>query len=564
MIDLNVLHDLSVAPSEPEAFNRWLTMDSAIAFLHENTCHDELVIFASLRGVFLHGLVVPAALVTPPDIDDLMEWNCRPDSRWAISVMGPTPKTVAIASPLSATGSQTLDQGEQLVFTRHFEGYSERRRYVELLQKFLQAFDLHFMEERNAYCRLDKRGDIEEIVRVRDVAGTGDDSGTQLVLCNRDVLDEYLTLTDGVLVRTFDVTRWYRDQFGGWSQGHEIQFKNDGDLFFRLHVEAGYASYLRGIQLIRSGLTREAIIKRQDLASDERLYASFIAQDWKNNVVGKISCAPGATANYFTKSDLPFEVSPAFFKPEVLLRYKADTDKYRLVERSISCRGAWYLRSYDVNDAGQVSAYLIDLRRLPYEEQLYWKLYDERPKAPISKRAFTTDFAGEWDLEYDPLPSLKAFLDELRRGPVVWWTLRSEKLPDQLQYPVTASPDEWTNALLLLDQLIVEGLATKLLLQEAIRLGRTPQMTDGSLKLVSECLVGLGVAASDAHDIVAPLKETHDLRSKLKGHASGTEGAALKQQILKAHGSYAKHFHALCQRCDESLRVLGDAFKNMT
>ena len=61
----------------------------------------------------------------------------------------------------------------------------------------------------------------------------------------------------------------------------------------------------------------------------------------------------GQTANYFTQSDLPFEMSPAFFHPEVLTRYKSDSDKYTLQDRSISCRGAWHLQTYDINDAGQ-------------------------------------------------------------------------------------------------------------------------------------------------------------------------------------------------------------------
>jgi hypothetical protein len=87
----------------------------------------------------------------------------------------------------------------------------------------------------------------------------------------------------------------------------------------------------------------------------------------KNGVIREISCAPGATANYFTESDLPFELSPAFFSPEVLRKYKADSDKYSLAGRSISCRCAWSLQTYDVNEAGQVHTYLVYLRNLPYD-----------------------------------------------------------------------------------------------------------------------------------------------------------------------------------------------------
>src|SRR6185312_15144701 len=244
----------------------------------------------------------------------------------------------------------------------------------------------------------------------------------------------------------------------GWGAAHDISFRSEGEMHYRSHVEPGYASYLRGVQLVRSSVSREQIIRRHGyMEVEERQYASFIAQDWKNNVIREILCAPGATANYFTKSDLPFELSPAFFKPEVLLKYKADSEKYRLKGRSISCRGAWSLQTYDINDAGQVHTYLVYLRSLPYEEQLYWKSYNEEPKAPISKRAFTTDFEGEWDLEYDPLNSLIQAIGDLNLDQVPWWTLRAENLRDQLHYPVTTSADEWATEILNLDQLVVEG-----------------------------------------------------------------------------------------------------------
>ncbi|WP_446808486.1 hypothetical protein ACH50O_14495 [Methylomonas sp. 2BW1-5-20] len=96
-------------------------------------------------------------------------------------------------------------------------------------------------------------------------------------------------------------------------------------------------------------------------------------------------------------SDLPFATSPAFFRPEVLLKYKADPDKYQIESRSIHCRGGWFLKSFDINEAGQVHAYLCDLSHLPYAEQLYWKSFNEPPKAGISTRAYRSDFLAQWD-----------------------------------------------------------------------------------------------------------------------------------------------------------------------
>ena len=113
--------------------------------------------------------------------------------------------------------------------------------------------------------------------------------------------------------------------------------------------------------------------------------------------MAKISTAPSATTNYFVlDNDLPFELSPAFFRPEVLSKYKTDREKYTVSSRKIECRAAWVLNGYDVNEAGQVHAYICDLANLPYSEQLHWLGFNEEPKATISARAIANDFKGQF------------------------------------------------------------------------------------------------------------------------------------------------------------------------
>lgn len=62
----------------------------------------------------------------------------------------------------------------------------------------------------------------------------------------------------------------------------------------------------------------------------------------------------------------------------------------------VQCRASWTLRAYDVNEAGQVFAYICYLRNLPYNEQLHWRQYNEASKASISERALVNDFKGEF------------------------------------------------------------------------------------------------------------------------------------------------------------------------
>jgi hypothetical protein len=99
--------------------------------------------------------------------------------------------------------------------------------------------------------------------------------------------------------------------------------------------------------------------------------------------------------------------------------------------------------------------------------------------------------------------------------------------------------------------------------EQAQFLGRTPDIRFASLKLVEECLLALGFGDEHAMAVVAPLKQAHDLRSKVRGHASGKDGAAIKKQILKDYRAYKEHLRALCQACDESIRDIAEAFKKL-
>lgn len=550
-------------PSTKEAFDAWLELKDAVAFLKDNALQNEFVLYAGMTHTFIHAVLVSASSVTPPDIEDLMSWSFNASSSWGISYTYSKPPSVSISPPLQHTGSKILDKGEQLVFARFFDGRLGNKSYFEVLQKFVHVFGLHFLFERNAYCRLNDLGDIEDVIRIIEVPGGVDRFDDPIVTFKRDLLDDYMALTDSVIVRTFDFTRFRPSHFSGWSNIQNPKHTTEEDLFYRSIIEPGHASYMRGCQILRPVTSKEEIIRRFGQVDDKtKQYASFIAYDWKNGVVRGISCAPGHTANYFTQSDLPFETSPAFFRPEVLLKYKSDSEKYRLDTRSISCRGAWHLQTYDINEADQVHTYIVYLRSLPYEEQLYWKAHNENPKGPISKRAFKTDFQATFDLEYDPLNSLKAAARELNRQQVPWWTLRSEKLLGQAHYPVTSSADEWLTEILVLDQLLVEGFEGKWLRKKVQSLGRTPGPAFGSLKLVEECLIALGFEEGRARKITAPLHEIHNLR-KLKAHASGKEAIAIKQKVLAEHGSYKEHFRALCSKCDDSVRTVTEALREL-
>jgi hypothetical protein len=292
----------------------------------------------------------------------------------------------------------------------------------------------------------------------------------------------------------------------------------------------------------------------------KRQYAKFKIYDRKNKTNVETSCAPEFLSNYFQKSDLPWEVSPAFFRPEVLLRFKADPERFTLEDRSITCRNAWHLKTYDINEAGQVHSYIGYLADLPYEEQLYWQSFNEWPQGSISERAHQTDILGEWDTAYDPLNALKHTIRKLDKSPPEWWNPRGEALSDATRYPATDSPKEWADEILALDQFLVEGFLVKPLRMQAEAAGRKLDPNWGPLKVMQEVLVAKGRSETEAKTIVAPMQRVHGLRTEVKGHATSDKRRKAEIEARTKHGSFRSHFTQLAAECDKALNEVLSAF----
>ena len=547
----NLARFLEVAVSSASPTPDWLQgAPGAVDYLVKNARSDEIILFANPGQIFVHAILVPVAQLMPPDGEGLQHANLDPYAHWALEHVsgGGEPDRMYLSPPIDAFGCASLTNAEQLVFRRHFDGVDKGSARTELSQPLVQALGLYWLDEESAFCRLNDDGDIEPVIRLRDLSAKTGQSSDMLVTINAEPLHRYMAVTETALVIKFDFTRYRPNSMTAFIDPVRGQI-SDNDLFYHTGVQAG-SSFANGVLIVRPLLTKDILIakSRRKWNDADKPYAVFKAQDWKNNCLAEISCAPSALASYFDKdSPLPFQVTPAFFRPEVLQRYKADPEKYRLEHRSIYSRGGWYLKSYDVNEAGQVHAYLYDLAKLPYNEQLYWQSFNEWPKAPIADRAFQTDIEGSFSDIPDPLIDIKGEISKLDKLKPDWWNARGEAAAAALHYPITASPEEWSNALLALDQFVIEGFVVKELRSRLEKAGREFDKQWGSLRLLQDCLIAVGLDDEEAVLIVAPLKAVHALRSKVKGHLAEVEKQAIIKEARSEHGSLAAHFRKLAE-----------------
>ena len=553
------LKGLDKLPLGREDFATWIQAGAHLEFLHRNARSNELVIYGSGHYSFMHAAVVPNDRLAAVSQDALLGWTGTPYTSIASYVYGGGRHDVWAERLTDSTGSGSLEGAIHLVFGRTFEGWSgSDRSYFEVNQEYTHITGIHWRPEQRAYCRFDENGDLEQVVSV-----TARSENVKDLLCVSFTwapLEEYLAATKSALVRRFDFTLLRRNNFTSWPEGPETVIRESAQLFYRQKVDPGVAAYTTGVQIIAPRRPYRAIFDDLRGRPKDRKYAEFIAHDWRNKRIAKISTDPKATTNYFEAhgNSLPFELSPAFFRPEVILKYKADKDKYTIGERDITCRAAWYLQGFDVNEAGQVFAYICDLRNLPYAEQLYWQSYNEGPKAGISERAMINDFKGEFTTFKDPLQEVLSVVKSWQDTIVPWWTLREDRLLKNVSTPLTTSREEWAGAFMDLAKLVVEGFVITAIRAKLEKLGIAYEQKEQSIALL-ERLINEGADWTERQSLTG-LRTVQRIRTKAKGHASGREVERLVQEVLAEHESFTRHFKHVCAMLALELQTIAGAF----
>lgn len=557
LFKLDEIHLLSKIPAENSA--KWLCdAKGAINFLRKNAENEEIVIYASTSSVFIHGVLALKQKITPAVVSELQHRDIpMPDDSWRIQQVwgGSKGRRMYLEAPLTFI-HKALVGGEKLIFRRRFEGVIHGPTPIELSQKLVHCLDLYFVPERRAYCRLDSRGDIEDVIKVihRDKENACESIDVVTIL--RKDLDKFMALSKTCLVLGFDFTRVPLGNFNGWGEIRRFD-REEADLCYHGGVD-GYGSFCNGSMVVYPQVTVSGLVSKWKAEEDKskRKYAIFKIYDRKNKVNVETSCAPNCISNYFEISNLPWEISPAFFRPEVLHRFKADPEKYTLEERRISCRNAWYLKTYDINEAGQVHTYIGYLANLPYEEQLYWQSFNEWPKASISKRAHQTDIVGDWYLDHEPLSSLKRTISLLDSNPPDWWKPRGSDLQDAVLLPATDSVKEWANEILALDQLLIEGFMLKPLRLRAERMGCNIESAWGTLRVLQELLSGLGHTVESAKNLISPMQRLHALRTEVRGHATVEKKKAAESLARLQSGNLRSHFENVVSECEQAFNAI--------
>lgn len=560
-------------PEDDRDFEVWSSGLGHLDMLRYNASDPEELIVLALSAtklghasVFVHTAVVRSDHPGLNDQEGLLRWSCSPFLQSA-ATMGAVIKggEVCFEPREQRWGTDALVGSSPLVYGRSWDALNEPEGlYYEIAQPYIHHLEVHWRKERSAYCRFDRRGDWEDVVSITKKSSNDE---VTLITFKRDPLDQYLVEHDSVLVRLFDFT-FLHSRDGSWRESKRMGYDMEGGVaYLRQMAGDGSMSAVRGVQIVQPRLSREdvehRIVNWHEVNPEPTEPVEYIILDLRHNRTTTVSTDPTTTTDYFSavENSLPYETSPAFFRADVLLKYKGDNDKYTVLENQITCRGGWELRSYSVNEAGQVTAYICDLRNLPYEEQLHWSGFNERPKASLSDRAFTTDFLGQWPETMTSREELIDILDRWRRLNVSWWKWRPDDSPDRLiVVPRTGSRNEWAQALMDLSNGVNEGFVVRELRRILTVEGVEVDNQWGSIVLLERILQARGGLEQGAQ--LSGLRELNRGRRFSGVHVRGSQAREYVGAVLTNHETYTAHFEHLCERLASDLTHVEDHMTN--
>ena len=563
---VTIIRQLRLPPDDDEAFDKWLSADDHLSLV-TNTMHpSELILYARSDTVLINAVLLPLTAMNEVTQGDLLSWGFSDirsvayyDIPYSYGDADPTEMHLSI-EPADNIHGKMWKEAIPLVYHRYFSGMDDRTlQHLELLQEFRHVLDVDWVSHRHAYCLLNDVGDLDDIISVTH------DNDVRLVTCKKSFLDEYLLATQTILVLQFDLTLYRR---GVASRGiprdveHTIHTPTDNLVYRQASVRSVFGN-ARGVRLIPPSISLEDAIRsirdrwRVGPRDDEGV--EFLVVDWRHERLLKVSSAKNARTNYFEgKEGLPFDLSPAFFDPEVLERYTGNREKYTVEDRLISCRGIWSLRSCGTNDAGQVFAYLCDLADMPIAEQEHWKLYNEEPKAGLPESAIKTDFFGEVS-EFTPTQRMRYILSQWEWNRVSWWKTSSGGVDKDTPIPRSDNREVWSRVLQTTAQLVIEGFQAKVI---KAQLGRRKMAFEDGERSIALLERLCGIHKDEGGNGLPALRILQRLRTEVASHRSSDGGRGLANEAVRKHGSYAAHYEDLCGRVAGELEAIEEAFED--
>ena len=479
---------------------------------------------------------------------DAASWNgC--DEGWCYGAQGLRPYGME-------WGNEALEDAYAITYRRRATCRTGDEDYTEIDQRMTLPEGVHWYPEYRSWGRWSgDTGRIEPLIIEGTYAEAGGTQSRIVVVSNVLVRSQY---TQGglELVQFLDGTWASEMAFAGWTTAGEDLVEQE-QMVYRRSAKHERWAYIRGARRVEVDSMEdegEGEVPREE--EIEFICWPYLPDGDKNRRPRRSRVTREALRSYFDQPDERcLEITPAFFHPEVLSKYLGDPERYEVEERQIRAREAWELKTYDINEEGQVHTYLVDLGQLPLKEQLHWKAYNEEPRGKIAERAYRMDIEGELGPD-TPTNRLRRFAERQQRQNSAWWTTHNEQAVER--YLPCTNGDAltlWKESVGKLHQCTVENLTTKYFREGEDKSGKSGER--GPLAALRGWLHRQRVDQGKRNTILEPLDELNHIRNTAVAH--GRRPEAGEKEIAKAKGFPLRlrgHSLDLTKRVTEALEAL--------
>lgn len=439
------------------------------------------------------------------------------------------------------------DEGYDFIVAEQYF-YSLDQVQILVNQEFIMLFEL-FRDEDGCYYSIDKCAGRELVV---DFAGDEVRVRTKYIL--RFIAAKQCLFVHFVDARLASGSSFPLESIECIAECDEVG-KN-------YHIRQWYTSntdesYLLSMLYARSFIEPGGVETCGVWPYDEKkeLYPEFIIDERPDGSLVRYTCDPNKLGTNFDKeSRAPHYLTPIFFKPAVLDKYRSDPH-FDVSERHISCGSQWRCEIDNV-DPDRVMAFLGDLGRdLPESERTHFLSFEiSLVDQCISDEVFKTDLLNMW--VKDPsgpvsmLMRARMELDESwkkRFGFALFWPFhRADKgILEQIHIPSSNGEPEFEAVVMALTRALVDYI------DESSLKGADAK---GSINKLETFLSGKGIVAD-----IKPLRDLQSLRSAGAAHGKGSK-------YDKLHGDVVTEDHRedtkrLVSRLTTMLNELSDALK---
>ena len=504
---------------------------------------------------YIYSALIPAAHIA----------EALSDSEWDLDI--------GDGMPLSGGGEYlrygTENGVEPLVI--YNDRYYAQEAWPEICEEFRHFHGLYHDREKDRYLKIDE--DMEEVV-----IATVEPKHVQIRLKE---ICQWLALKEMYLSIQFRC--WERSEHAPEElRFNPAELKEGGNAWTTLHsgkLICWRHSYsdIRGIGKYQMDSCLEGKHLIEPLPKSESGYVEFSPPPKRRyvefifNVHGdKYTCDPEKLNDLSRENpEAPFHLTPVHFSKQVLDRYYHEPNKYTVKDSSVGT--SWWSVKIDNHAQDKVRVMFRDLCRLPYTEQLHWRVHNIPPEDGVSETSFRRDVLGEWASSDQPDLLFKQRYELLQRACdecLGWQLLKPLGSGDayrlqRIRVPAVEEESHFKDLVSDLTSVLIDGSLNEKRLKDLIPVAQRKEVKRG-INLLESALTLRGIAGSEKH--ICFLRSLWDLRATRSSAHPEIRGDKRYERAAKHFGLDDLHrregFAKILEQAVEFLEFLTDVVRS--